>query len=128
MESPTKDIFNVLDEFIAAVEETKEVLRSPSVSSKTNSCRERERKPGTRRDLGCNCECNLLQRRLAGSEGELHRFDQKLDATLSFDEGSSREAEGLVTEMNSLLNQISSAATSLKKMYHRRSAPVMHDI
>lgn len=130
MDSPTKDIFNVLDEFIAAVEETKQVLRSPSVCGKTGSCCLCECKPGSRRKLGHNCECNLLQTQLVGSEGELHRLDKKQYATLFFNQHSSREkeAEGLVTEMNSLLNQISTAADSLKKMYRRRSAPVLHDI
>ena len=128
MDSPTKDIFNVLDEFIAAVEETKQVLQSPSVPGRTDSCCLCECAPRPRRKIG-HCECELLQSRLMGSESELHRYDNKYDATVFINQPTSREkeAEGLVTEMNSLLNQISTAANSLKKIYRRRSAPVIHD-
>lgn len=130
MESPTKDIFNVLDEFIAAVEETKQVLKSPSVPGRTDSCCLCEcAVRRARRKLG-HCECGLLQSRLIGSESELHRYDNKYDETVFIDQHTSREkeAEGLVTEMNLLLNQISTAANSLKRMYRRRSAPVLHEV
>ena len=132
MDSPTKDIFNVLDEFIAAVEETKQVLKSPSVPGRRDSCCLCECESAvrrTRKKLG-HCECGLLQSRLIGSESELHRYDNKYDATVFINQHTSREkeAEGLVTEMNLLLNQISTAANSLKKMYRRRSAPALHEI
>ena len=130
MDSPTKDIFNVLDEFIAAVEETKQVLKSPSVPGRTDSCCLCEcavRQP--RRKLG-HCECGMLQSRLIGSESELHRYDNRYEETVFINQHTSREkeAEGLVTEMNLLLNQISTAANSLKRMYRRRSAPVLHEV
>lgn len=134
MDSPTKDIFNVLDEFIAAVEETKQVLQSPCVPGRTDSCCLCECAPRRRRKLNVlaqgPCECELLQSRLMGSESELDRYDNKYDATVFINQHTSREkeAEGLVTEMNSLLNQISTAANSLKKMYRRRSAPLLHEI
>lgn len=134
MESPTKDISNVLDEFIAAVEETKQVLQSPCVPGRTDSCCLCECAPRPRRKMTAvaqgPCECELLQSRLIKSENELHRYDNKYDPTVFINQHTSREkeAEGLVTEMNSLLNQISTAANSLKKIYHRRSAPVLQDI
>lgn len=133
MDSPSKDIFNVLDEFIAAIEETKQVLQSPCVPGRTDACclcdceRPRGKKPIAREP----CDCELLQSRLMGSEHELHRYgDNKYDQTVFSTQHTSREkeAEGLVTEMNSLLNQISSAANSLKKIYNRRSSPVIDDI
>lgn len=129
MDSPTKDIFNVLDEFIAAVEETKQVLKSPSVPGKAGSCCLRECAHRPRRKLG-RCDCELLQTRMTGSESELRSYDSKYDATVFIDQHTSREkeAEGLVIEMNSLLNQVSTAANSLKKIYRRRSAPVVHEI
>ena len=77
-----------------------------------------------------HCECELLQSRLTRSENELHRYDNKYDPTLFINQHTSREkeAEGLVIEMNSLLNQIATAAISLKKIYRRRSAPLLPDI
>lgn len=127
MDSPSKDIFNVLDEFIAAIEETKQVLQSPCVPGRIDACclcdceRPRRKKPIAREP----CDCELLQSRLMGSEDELHRYGNN-----KYDQHTSREkeAEGLVTEMNSLLNQISCAANSLKKIYNRRSSPVIDDI
>lgn len=67
---------------------------------------------------------------MTGSESELRSYDSKYDATVFIDQHTSREkeAEGLVIEMNSLLNQVSTAANSLKKIYRRRSAPVVHEI
>lgn len=133
MESPSKDIFNVLDEFIAAIEETKQVLQNPCVPGRTDSCclcdceRPRRKKPIAREP----CDCELLQSHLMGSEDELHRYgDNKYDQTVFITQHTSREkeAEGLVTEMNYLLNQISTAANSLKKIYNRRSSPVIDDI
>lgn len=124
MESPSKDIFNVLDEFIAAIEETKQVLQSPCVPRRICYCERPRRKSEP-------CECELLQSRLMGSEDELHRYgDNKYDKTVFITQHTSRgkEAEGLVTEMNYLLNQISTAANSLKKIYNRRSSPVIDDI
>lgn len=124
MESPSKDIFNVLDEFIAAIEETKQVLQSPCVPGRICYCERPRRKSE-------HCDCEFLQSRLMGSEDELHRYgDNKYDKTVFFTQHTSREkeAEGLVTEMNYLLNQISTAANSLKKIYNRRSSPEIDDI
>lgn len=132
MDSPSKDISNVLDEFIAAVEETKQVLQSPSVPGKTDACCLCECARPRRKKVFVHdrCDCELLQSHLMAPTGELHRYGDKYDQTMFFNQHSSREkeAEGLVTEMNSLLNQISSAANSLKKIYHRRSSPVIEDI
>ena len=134
MESTEKDIFNVLDEFIAAVEETKQVLQSPCVPGRTESCCLCDCAPRSRRKMNAvvqgHCECELLQSRLTRSENELHRYDNKYNPTLFINQHTSREkeAEGLVTEMNSLLNQIATAAISLKKIYRRRSAPLLPDI
>lgn len=132
MDSPSKDIFNVLDEFIAAIEETKQVLQSPCVPGRTDACClcECERPRRKKAIAKGPCDCELLQSRLMGSEDELHRYDNKYDQTVFINQHASREkeAEGLVTEMNSLLNQISTAANSLKKIYNRRSSPVIEDI
>lgn len=134
MDSPSKDIFNVLDEFIAAIEETKQVLQSPCVPGRTDACCLCEcARPRRKKAIAIaqgSCECGLLQSRLMGSEDELHRYDNKYDKTVFINQHTSREkeAEGLVTEMNSLLNQISCAANSLKKIYNRRSSPVIEDI
>ena len=134
MESTEKDIFNVLDEFIAAVEETKQVLQSPCVPGRIESCCLCDCAPRSRRKMNAvvqgHCECELLQSRLTRSENELHRYDNKYDPTLFKNQHTSceKEAEGLVTEMNSLLNQIATAAISLKKIYSRRSAPLLQDI
>lgn len=130
MDTPSKDIFNVLDEFIAAIEETKQVLQSPCVPGRPDSCClcECERRPRKKKIVAQGpCDCELLQSHLMGSEDELDRYDNKYDQTVFINQHTSREkeAEGLVTEMNSLLNQISSAANSLKKIYHRRSSPVI---
>ena len=133
MDSPSKDIFNVLDEFIAAIEETKQVLQSPCVPGRTDACclsdceRPRRKKPISHE----HCECELLQSRLMTSEDELHRYgDNKYNQTVFITQHASqeKEAEGLVTEMNYLLNQIASAANSLKKIYNRRSSPVIDDV
>lgn len=134
MDSPSKDIFNVLDEFIAAIEETKQVLQNPCVPGRADACClcecVRPRRKNALDLAQKHCDCELIQSRLMGSADELHRYDNKYDQTLFFNQHTSREkeAEGLVTEMNSLLNQISSAANSLKKIYNRRSSPVIDDI
>lgn len=118
-------VFDALDEFIAAVEETKEILQSPTVPGRSESA-DIFLENDTVRDL------RSFSKRPSHSEGDL-RFCHK-PKRLSLDETDyyydkmrvqEKKAAGLVGEMNTLLNQLSSAASSLKDIYKRRSSTDM---
>ena len=114
-------IFDALDEFIAAVEETKEILQSPTVPGRCESADLFLEKNDTLRDL------RSFPNRPSQSEGDLRFCKRK---RYSFDETDydnkiktqEKKSAGLVYEMNTLLNQLSSAASSLKDIYKRRSS------
>lgn len=121
---PKKNVFDVLDEFIVAVEETKEVLQSPKAPGRPEFCclcRKRERH---RKKLESIPE---FVPRLSASEGDISRCS--CTNQLSFDETDfliehetqEEKAKGLVFEMETLLNKLSTAASSLKVIYRRRS-------
>ena len=132
MDSTSKDIFIVLDKFIAAIEETKQVLRSPCVPGKSSSCLPCEYARPQRKEMLDQrlCDYKLIQSRLMRSEDELHKSYQNYHDMdfINEHETQEREAEDLVTEMNSLLNQIASAANSLKKIYYRKSTADVENI
>lgn len=125
MNHPKKNVFDVLDEFIAAVEETKEVLQSPKAPGRPEFCCLCLKRERLRRKLESIPE---FVPRLSVSDGDISRCGCKKqadgDETDFFVEHESQEekAKGLVFEMETLLNKLSTAASSLKVIYRRRSS------
>ena len=127
MDAPKQDFPDVIEKFITAVEETKELLKSPSVPGRHN----RPLSEKTRRKVGV-CELSPLSRRLAESDpGCLNEVTTKLlkekamdesDGVLGCEAHQEQHAQGLVCEMDFLLSQISNAASCLKTIYLRRSS------
>lgn len=119
MDTTKCDISNVIQRFITAVEETKELLKSPSVPGKPCCfCLKPQRKMGIAgfSSLSSESDPGTLHQICSPSE-ETDEIDFAFEHTLQ-----ERQAQGLVTEMDSLLTQISSAANSLKTIYLRRSS------
>ena len=125
MDPTKKDVFNVLDQFIAAVEETKEVLQSPKAPGRPEFCCLCSRRKRLKRKLESIPE---LTPRLSASDSDISRCGCKnqseIDETDFLVEHATQEekAKGLVFEMETLLNQLSTAASSLKVIYRRRSS------